>query len=223
MLRVVSVLALARSISAATTPPGTGYSDADSCPPPEKTPFGAVTTHSCTFCAATLTRAPLINKDAAWQSVAFANHATQAARLVEVDAAGRELPRGTINPGAEKTFRCQVGTTWRARRLVSCLAEQAQILMAEVNKHASEDCCKLIIGNKTDAPGRAVTAEEAREKSEELSVPFLETSAKSNTNVEEAFLTLASELLRRAPAEQPRKKRISLAASASAKGGRCCT
>jgi len=117
MLRVVSVLALARSISAATTPPGTGYSDADSCPPPEKTPFGAVTTHSCTFCASRLTKAPLIKKDAAWQSVAFANHATQTARLVEVDAAGRELPRGTINPGAEKTFRCQVGTTWRARRL----------------------------------------------------------------------------------------------------------
>ena len=95
--------------------------------------------------------------------------------------------------------------------------------LAEVNKHASEDCCKLILGNKSDAPGRAVTAEEAREKSEELSVPFLETSAKSNTNVEEAFLTLASELLRRAPAEQPRKKRLSLAASAKEKGRKCCT
>jgi len=117
MLRVVSVLALARSISAATTPPGTGYSDADSCPPPEATPIPGVTTHSCSFCATTLTKAPLIKKDAAWQSVAFANHATETARLVEVDAAGRELPRGTINPGAEKTFRCQVGTTWRARRL----------------------------------------------------------------------------------------------------------
>ena len=51
----------------------------------------------------------------------------------------------------------------------------------------------------------------------------LETSAKTSTNVEEAFLTLASELLRRAPTEQPRKKRISLAASASAKGRKCCT
>ena len=95
--------------------------------------------------------------------------------------------------------------------------------MAEVNKHASEDCCKLIIGNKSDAPGRAVTAEEARAKSEELACPFLETSAKTSTNVEEAFLTLASELLRRAPAEQPRKKRLSLAASAKEKGRKCCT
>ena len=95
--------------------------------------------------------------------------------------------------------------------------------LAEVNKHASEDCCKLIIGNKSDAPGRAVTTEEAREKADELACPFLETSAKTSTNVEEAFLTLASELLRRAPAEQPRKKRLSLAASAKEKGRKCCT
>ena len=232
MLRLVAALALARA--AELTAPGTGYSDADSCPPPEKTPFGAVVTHSCTFCASTLTKAPLINKDAAWQSVAFANHATQTARLVEVDAAGRELPRGTVAPGAEKTFRCQVGTTWRARSVATneILLEHrvghvrlvdVSDWLGEVNKHASEDCCKLIIGNKSDAPGRAVTAEEARAKSEELACPFLETSAKASTNVEEAFLTLASELLRRTPPEKPQKKRLSLAASAKEKGRKCCS
>ena len=94
----------------------------------------------------------------------------------------------------------------------------------QVNKHASEDCCKLILGNKSDAPGRAVSTDEARQKADDLSVPFLETSAKADTNVEEAFLTLASELLRRTPPEKPQKKRLSLAAaSASAKGRKCCT
>ena len=124
MLRLITVLALSNTVTA-TTPPGTGYSDADSCPPPEKTPFGAVVTHSCSFCATTLTKAPLIRKDAAWQSVAFANHATQTARLVEVDAAGRELPRGTINPGAEKTFTSPSGsrrsTSTRPRTAASSL------------------------------------------------------------------------------------------------------
>ena len=74
-----------------------------------------------------------------------------------------------------------------------------------------------------DAPGRAVTTEEARAKSEELACPFLETSAKTSTNVEEAFLTLASELLRRAPVEPQKKKRLSLAASAKEKGRKCCS
>ena len=56
--------------------------------------------------------------------------------------------------------------------------------LAEVNKHAED--CKLIIGNKTNAPGRAVTTEEAREHADGLGVPFLETSARP-TNVEEAL------------------------------------
>ena len=141
MLRLITALAITQA--AATTPPGTGYSDADSCPPPETTPFGAV--------------------------------------------------------------------------------EHVSEWLAEVNKHASEDCCKLILGNKSDAPGRAVTAEEVRAKSEELSVPLLETSAKTSTNVEEAFLTLASELLRRTPAQPQKKKRLSLAASAKEKGRKCCS
>ncbi len=95
--------------------------------------------------------------------------------------------------------------------------------LAEVNKHASEDCCKLIIGNNSDEPGSAVSTDEARQKAEELACPFLETSAKASTNVEEAFLTLASELLRRAPPEKPQKKRLSLAASAKEKGKKCCS
>ena len=108
-------------------------------------------------------------------------------------------------------------------RVVAAPFPRERPALGRLNKHASEDCCKLILGNKSDAPGRAVTTEEARAKSEELACPFLETSAKTSTNVEEAFLTLASELLRRAPAEQPRKKRLSLAASASAKGRKCCS
>ena len=67
-----------------------------------------------------------------------------------------------------------------------------------------------------------MTTEEAREKADELACPFLETSAKSALNVEEAFLTLASELLRRTPPEKPQKKRLSLAASAKEKGRKCC-
>lgn len=36
----------------------------------------------------------------------------------------------------------------------------------------------------------------AKEYAESLGIPFLETSAKSAANVEEAFLTMASELIR---------------------------
>ena len=51
---------------------------------------------------------------------------------------------------------------------------------------------KILIGNKSDwTDKRAVTEEEGRELAEELGIKFIETSAKINEGVEEAFFTLA--------------------------------
>jgi Fe2+ transport system protein B len=51
---------------------------------------------------------------------------------------------------------------------------------------------KVLIGNKSDwTDKRAVSEEEGRELAEELGVKFIETSAKINEGVEEAFFTLA--------------------------------
>jgi Ras-related protein Rab-1A len=66
----------------------------------------------------------------------------------------------------------------------------------EVNRYASEGTCKLLVGNKSDiSDNRAVPYETAKAFADSLSIPFLETSAKSAQNVEEAFLTMASELI----------------------------
>ncbi|MES1909525.1 MAG: Ras-related protein RABD2c, variant 3 [Cercozoa sp. M6MM] len=64
--------------------------------------------------------------------------------------------------------------------------------LGEVNRHASENTLKLLVGNKADLTNeRAVTTEDAKAFAERLSIPFLETSAKDATNVEQAFLTMA--------------------------------
>jgi Ras-related protein Rab-8A len=50
---------------------------------------------------------------------------------------------------------------------------------------------KILIGNKCDwAEKRVVTEDQGRALAQELGIPFIETSAKSNTNVEEAFFSL---------------------------------
>ena len=41
-----------------------------------------------------------------------------------------------------------------------------------------------------------VTSETAKDYADALGIPFLETSAKSAANIEEAFLTMAAELIR---------------------------
>lgn len=69
--------------------------------------------------------------------------------------------------------------------------------LKEVNRYAAEGTVKLLVGNKSDRTGdRVVTEAQAKEFADELGIPFIETSAKSSKNVEEAFLTMAGELIR---------------------------
>lgn len=69
--------------------------------------------------------------------------------------------------------------------------------LKEVNRYASEGTCKLLVGNKSDrTTDKVVTAEQAKEYADDLGIAFLETSAKSAQNVEEAFLTMAAELIK---------------------------
>lgn len=69
--------------------------------------------------------------------------------------------------------------------------------LKEVNRYAAEGTVKLLVGNKSDRTAdKVVTEEQAKEFADELGIPFIETSAKSSKNVEEAFLTMAGELIR---------------------------
>mmetsp|Transcript_13921 Transcript_13921/g.20051 ORF Transcript_13921/g.20051 Transcript_13921/m.20051 type:complete len:115 (+) Transcript_13921:85-429(+) len=69
--------------------------------------------------------------------------------------------------------------------------------LKEVNRYAAEGTVKLLVGNKSDRQTeKVVTTEAAKEFADELGICFLETSAKSAKNVEEAFLTMAGELVR---------------------------
>jgi Ras-related protein Rab-1A len=69
--------------------------------------------------------------------------------------------------------------------------------LKEVNRYAAEGTVKLLVGNKCDrASDQVVTSEQAKEFADELGISYLETSAKSAKNVEEAFLTMAKSLIR---------------------------
>jgi Ras-related protein Rab-1A len=79
--------------------------------------------------------------------------------------------------------------------------------LVEVNRYASEGTCKLLIGNKCDRKDKVVDYEKAKEFADGLAqeavgdgpavdiMPCIETSAKTAENVEEAFLTMAKQLI----------------------------
>ena len=67
--------------------------------------------------------------------------------------------------------------------------------LAEVEKRASNDVIKILIGNKADLAGeRKISYEEGLEFAKKWGMKFLETSAKSGTNVLESFQQLTGEI-----------------------------
>jgi len=66
---------------------------------------------------------------------------------------------------------------------------------SNIEQHASEGVNKILIGNKSDwIDKKAVTEEQGRELATEFGIKFMETSAKVNEGVEEAFFTLARDI-----------------------------
>lgn len=68
--------------------------------------------------------------------------------------------------------------------------------LSEVDRYASENTVKILVGNKADLTDKKAVSEEAAQRfSEKLGIPFIETSAKTATNVDTAFLTMSKELI----------------------------
>ncbi|CAN0312293.1 unnamed protein product [Lampetra fluviatilis] len=71
--------------------------------------------------------------------------------------------------------------------------------LTEIHEYAQQNVVIMLLGNKTDMAGeRTVKREEGERLAKEYGVPFMETSAKTGTNVELAFMAIARELKHRA-------------------------
>lgn len=67
-----------------------------------------------------------------------------------------------------------------------------------MEQHASEGVNKILIGNKCDwEEKRQVSTEQGQALANELGIPFMEVSAKSNINIEKAFYSLAGDIKKR--------------------------
>ncbi|KAF5907130.1 tyrosine-protein kinase receptor TYRO3-like [Clarias magur] len=99
--------------------------------------------------------------------------------------------------------------------------------LQEIDRYASENVNKLLVGNKCDlTTKKVVDYTTAKEFADSLAIPFLETSAKNATNVEQAFMTMAAEIKKRmgpgatAGGDKPNLKIESTPVRQS--GGGCC-
>lgn len=92
-----------------------------------------------------------------------------------------------------------------------------------IEQHASEGVNRILIGNKCDVTDKKVISKEKGQAlADEYGIKFLETSAKSNINVEEAFFTLARDIKKRLIDTVDDKKNGQVNLNAQASSGGCC-
>jgi Ras-related protein Rab-1A len=97
----------------------------------------------------------------------------------------------------------------------------------EIDRYASENVNKLLVGNKSDlASKRAVTYEQGKEFADSLGIEFVETSAKNATNVEKAFMTMSAQIKARMKTQPATDKgkgtKLTPGASVGGNKGGCC-
>lgn len=103
----------------------------------------------------------------------------------------RCAPRALLHVRARVRWALTLLLVARARALVHA-------------SYAAPNVNKLLVGNKSDLTAKKVVKTEmAKELADELGVEFLETSAKSATNVEKAFLAMATQIKSRCVPIQP--------------------
>lgn len=92
---------------------------------------------------------------------------------------------------------------------------------SNVEQHATEGVNKILIANKCDwEEKRVVTTEQGQALADELGIPFMEVSAKSNINVEKAFYSLASDIKKRlVDTQQPQQSTQASGVQVGGQGG----
>ncbi|XP_026684984.1 ras-related protein Rab-1A, partial [Diaphorina citri] len=103
--------------------------------------------------------------------------------------------------------------------------------LEEIDRYACDNVNKLLVGNKNDQTSKkAVDYQVAKEYADHLKIPFLETSAKNGANVEQAFLTMATEIKKRVtkdekPSSESDAKKLNLNSGKpvdAPRSGGCC-
>ncbi|KAI0553682.1 ras-domain-containing protein [Xylaria curta] len=104
--------------------------------------------------------------------------------------------------------------------------ENIRTWFANVEQHATEGVNKILIGNKCDwEEKRVVSTEQGEALANELGIPFLEVSAKSNINIDKAFYNLAADIKKRiidTSKTDPSSSAVPVGRAATESGGKCC-
>eukprot|EP01084_Bolivina_argentea_P130164 229804_1 len=122
-------------------------------------------------------------------------------KTIELD--GKIIKLQIWDTAGQERFRTITSSYYRgAHGIIVCYDttdmesfNNVKIWLKEIDKYASEEVSKLLVGNKCDlVMKKTVATNFAKDFASTLGIPFLETSAKNSQNVEQAFLKMAGEI-----------------------------
>ena len=135
-------------------------------------------------------------------------------RTIELD--GKTIKLQIWDTAGQERFRTISSTYYRGAHGIIVVYDITNLdsfnnvkrWLEEINKYARENVNKLLVGNKLDLAEvsqqlRQVPQMKGKEFADNLDIPFLETSAKTGTFVDTAFLKMYAAYRPSAPAPAP--------------------
>jgi len=125
-------------------------------------------------------------------------------RTIELD--GKTIKLQIWDTAGQERFRTITSSYYRGAHgiivVYDCTDQESfnnvKQWLEEIERYAAENVNKLLVGNKCDLQAKKIVdTATAMEYANQLGIPFLETSAKNATNVEQAFMTMAAEIKNR--------------------------
>jgi Ras-related protein Rab-1A len=134
-------------------------------------------------------------------------------KTIELD--GKTIKLQLWDTAGQERFRTITSSYYRGTNGVVLVYDVTDITsfnsikqwLSEVERYASPNTLKLLIGNKSDLNHkRVIPYEQGLAYAKDLDIPFIETSAKNNNGIKEAFETMAREIKNKVSNDSINKK-----------------
>ncbi|CAJ1456329.1 unnamed protein product [Effrenium voratum] len=135
------------------------------------------------------------------------------------DTAGQERFR-TITPAY---YRAAMGVVICYDITDKASFEHIDYWLQQLDQHGDEGVQRVLVGNKSDLnENRKVTREEGEKLATQYNMKFFETSAKTGQEVDEAFLSIADDVVKQRYSDvQPNAAQVKLKKPGKSKGCQC--